>query len=301
MRPILLPLAALVLLPACDNAAQPSQAEAELSPVAANQEALTDERRVLDLEGGVNFRGLGGYRTADGRITKWETVYRSGSPAGLTKADNDELARRGIRTFCDFRSTEERASEPNPYVAENSDVEYWTRDYALNAGDLMHVLGGPDASAEKSREAMTGLYRTIAQDNAESYAQMFRYLAEARTPLAFNCSAGKDRAGTGAALLLTLLGVPRETVVADYALSDDLVDYRAQMQETADSNPSYSALAQLPWETVEPLVASDPAYIESAFSALEDEYGSVDAFIEQELGVTKDMKRAIVENLTEEA
>ncbi|MGI9375721.1 MAG: tyrosine-protein phosphatase [Tsuneonella suprasediminis] len=301
MRLIILPLAALALLPACDNHAGQPNAEAELSPVAANDMALTDKRRVLDLEGGVNFRDLGGYRTTDGRITKWETVYRSGSPAGLTDADNAELARRGIRTFCDFRSNEEREEEPNPYVVKNSDVEYWTRDYAMDSGGLGKVLAGPNASADNSRKAMISIYRTIAQDNSESYAQMFRYLAEGRTPLAFNCSAGKDRAGTGAALLLSLLGVPRETVVADYALSDDVVDYRAKIQEAADSNPSYAALAQLPWETVKPLVASDPAYIESALDALENEYGSVDTFIERKLGVTEDMKRAIIKNLTEES
>jgi len=299
MRVVALPLAALLLLPACQEASAPPATEQALAPVEANKVALDDERRVLDLEGGVNFRDLGGYATEDGRITKWETVYRSGSPAGLTQADYAELSRRGIRTFCDFRDNEERASEPNGYVAANTDVEYWTRDYAQDSGDLMAVLGGPDAGAEKSRNMLIGFYRTLPEDQAESYRQMFRYLAEGRTPLAFNCTAGKDRAGTGAALLLTLLGVPRETVVADYALSDDFVDYKAQMEETAAKNPSYAALAKLPWEIVEPLVASDPAYIESAFSALEEKYGSVDAFIEQELDVTSEMKRRIWANLTE--
>lgn len=300
MRRILISMACLALVPACKESPQTLAAEGSLSPAQANEIALGDERRVLDLEGGVNFRDLGGYQTGDGRVTKWETVYRSGSPAGLTEADYAELTRRGIRTFCDFRTTEERESEPNGFVAANTDIEYWTRDYQMNMGDLMAVLSAPDASADKSRNTMISLYRRLPEENAESYRQMFRFLAEGRTPLAFNCTAGKDRAGTGAALLLTLLGVPRETVVADYALSDDLVDYRAHLQDSGDSNPSYAALAQLPWEVVEPLVASDPAYISSALLALEEKYGSVDAFIENELGVTPDMKQAIRKNLTQE-
>ncbi|WP_338445594.1 tyrosine-protein phosphatase [Pelagerythrobacter marensis] len=298
MHRFALPFAALFLLPACQEAAAPAAQEEALSPVAANEIALADERRVLDLEGGVNFRDLGGYMTGDGRVTKWETVYRSGSPADLTEADFEELKRRGIRTVCDFRTNEERQSEPNRFAAANSEIEYWTRDYAMDAGDLMSALGGDDAGPEKSRAAMIGFYRELPGQHVESYRQMFRYLAEGRTPLAFNCSAGKDRAGMGAALLLTLLGVPRETVVADYALSDDIVDYRAELEESAAANPSYAALAQLPWETVEPLVASDPAYIESAFAALEERYGSVDDFIEQELGVTGQMKAKIVAHLT---
>jgi protein-tyrosine phosphatase len=297
---LVLPLAALALVPACKEAAPTAEAPAATSPAQANAAALTDKRRVLDLEGGVNFRDLGGYRTADGRVTKWEVLYRSGSPAGLTEADMASLAKRGIRTVCDLRTTGERSAEPSPF-AQQSDVAYWTRDYAADAGDLMGALGGPDASATKSRAAMTGFYRQLPQEHAASFRQMFAFLAEGKVPLAFNCSAGKDRTGMAAALVLSLLGVPRETVVADYALSDDLVDYKAQIQKNADSDSPYAALAKLPWEVVEPLLASDPAYITSALAAIEAKHGSVDAFIETELGVTPAMKKAIIANLTDPA
>ena len=297
-----LPLATLALaltLPACKEAAAPATtAAADASPLAANIAALKDPRRVLPLEGGVNFRDLGGYRTADGRVTKWQLLYRAGSPAGLTAKDQAELARRGIRTVCDLRASDERAAEPNPYVAANSDVTYWTRDYAADAGDLMTALSGPDASAEKSRAAMISLYRRLPQEHAASFRQMFAFLAAGKVPLAFNCSAGKDRTGTAAALVLTLLGVPRETVVADYALSDDLVDYMAKLEADSAGEGPYAGLARLPRDVVAPLLASDPAYIEAALDAMAAEHGSVDLFIERELGVTPAMKRAIIANLT---
>jgi protein-tyrosine phosphatase len=295
---VFLPLAALALLPACKQAEVPVETAADTSPVAANAIALKDERRVLDLEGGVNFRDLGGYRTTDGRVTKWKVLYRAGSPAGLTAKDQAELARRGIRTVCDFRTTEERGAEPNPFVQGNPDVTYWTRDYETAMGDLGKVLSGPDASAEKSRAALIAGYKAMPEEHKDSFRAMFGYLAKGQVPLAFNCSAGKDRTGIAAALVLTLLGVPRETVVADYALSDDVVDYKAQMRGSAAKNPSYAFLTQLPWEVVEPLLASDPAYIEAALEAIAAEHGSVNAFITNELGVTPSMKQAIVENLT---
>jgi protein-tyrosine phosphatase len=296
---LLYPLAALALLPACRNAAAPDGDAAATTPVAANAIALADERRVLPLEGGVNFRDLGGYRTDDGRITRWRVLYRSGSPAGLTDKDMAELARRGIRTVCDLRTAEERAAEPSPFAAAGNDIAYWTRDYAADGGDLMAVLGGPDASAARSRAAMIAFYRELPEAHAPAFRQMFAYLAQGRVPLAFNCSAGKDRTGMAAALVLSVLGVPRETIIADYALSDDLVDYKAQIAENAKTDSPYAALAQLPWEVVEPLLASDPAYIESALGAIADEHGSVDAFIEQELGVTPAMRSAIIANLTD--
>lgn len=296
---IALPLAVLLLVPACKQTEAPQVEEQALSLAAANEQALTDERRVLDLEGGRNFRDLGGYRTADGQQVKWRTVYRSGTPANLTEADFGKLDELGIRSFCDFRANEERDSEPNPYVTANSKVEYWTRDYRMEASDMMSVLAGPDAGPEKSRAVMTDLYRTLPEEHAESYRAMFRQLAAGKTPLAFNCSAGKDRTGMAAALILTLLGVPRETVIADYALSDDIVDYRTELTESAQKNPAYRELTELPWETVEPLLASDPAYIEAALEALATKYGSVDAFIERELQVTPEMKAGIRAHLLE--
>lgn len=298
LTPFVLPLAALAILPACDRAVAPIDAAAALSTVDANAIALKDERRVLDLEGGVNFRDLGGYRTTDGRVTKWEVLYRAGSPAGLTARDQAELARRSIRTVCDFRSTGERAAEPNPFVAGNPAVTYWTRDYETAMGDLGKVLTGPDASAAKSRAALIAGYKAMPEEHKESFRAMFAYLAQGQVPLAFNCSAGKDRTGIAAALVLSLLGVPRETVVADYALSDDIVDYKAQMEESAAKNPGYAFLTRLPWDVVEPLLASDPAYIEAALDEISARHGSIDAFIERELGVTPAMKRAIIDNLT---
>lgn len=304
MRMMFLPLVALLMMPACKEA----PADAPATDLAAassieewNAATLKDERRLLDLEGGRNFRDLGGYRTVDGQQVKWRTVFRSGTPANLTANDYKTLDKLGIRAFCDFRANDEREAEPNRYVAANSDIEYWTRDYRMDSGNLMGVLTGPDASAEKSRATMTAFYRVLPEEQADGYREMFTQLAAGKTPLAFNCSAGKDRAGTGAALLLTLLGVPRDAVVADYALSDDVVDYRKEMAESAAKNAGYAGLAKLPWETVEPLLASDPAYIEAALDALDQKYGSVDAFIEQKLGVTPEMKKAVRGNLLERA
>lgn len=302
MRIFTLSVALALLVPAaCTQADAPGETTSDQDILSLNAAAVADPRRVLDLEGGVNFRDLGGYLTQDGRVVKWETVYRSGSPARLTEADFDELSRRGIRTFCDFRDRAEREGEPNTFVQGNDEVTYWTRDYEQGMSDLNEMLTGPDAGPETSRAALLAVYKTIPEEHALGFSQMFRFLAEGQVPLAFNCAAGKDRTGVGAALLLTLLGVPRATVVADYALSDDIVDYRVQMQESAANNPAYAFLLDLPWETVEPLLASDPAYIESAFAALEEKYGSVDAFIENELGVTADMKQQIKAHLTKEA
>ena len=113
MRPILLAL--LLLLPACKQEAPPPRPVVQ----AASIEGMThDSRRVLALEGGRNFRDLGGYRTNDGHAVKWRMLFRSGSPADLTAKDMTTLNGLGIRTVCDLRSTQERQDEPNRWVEQ---------------------------------------------------------------------------------------------------------------------------------------------------------------------------------------
>lgn len=137
---------------------------------------------------------------------------------------------------------------------------------------------------------MVEMYTRIAYEHADKYATMFRRLADGETPLLFHCSAGKDRTGAGAALLLTALGVDRETIVQDYALSDDVVDYEEAYSD-AFENPNdeggiVAKLARLSPEVRAPLFKSDPAYIRSMFNALEQKHGSVDAFINEVMGVS---------------
>lgn len=279
-------LFALVLvLPGCDAVPSPS------GPAAAEQ-SVRDARRIVALQGGRNFRDLGGYRTTDGQRVRWGLLYRSGSPAHLTRADFATLDRLGIRMVCDLRSTRERQREPNLWAAEGK-VPYWSRDYDLDMAGVIGALKDGRPSRDRSRAAMIADYRKMPEVQAPAYAAIFRQLAAGHVPLAFNCSAGKDRTGLGSALILSLLGVPRATILADYALSDKVVDYRAELKKDAATNDSAATLSRLDWAVVQPLMASDPAYLQAAFAAIEERYGSVARYVELRLGVTQPMARAI--------
>jgi protein-tyrosine phosphatase len=253
--------------------------------------------RVLPLQGGRNFRDLGGYPTSDGRRVKWGKVYRSGSMAGLTEADYAYLSDLGVKVVCDLRTTEERRHEPNKWVAAQN-IAYWTRDYSMSSGELGKLFSGGRMTPAQMKAAMTETYRTLPFEQAPAYREMFKRLAAGEVPLAFNCSAGKDRAGTGAALILTALGVPRETVVADYALSDKVVDFRKAFARDAEGAEP-SPFAKLPPEVVAPLLASDPDYIRAMFAAIERRHGSVDHYLQKELGVTTAELEAIRTRLLE--
>ncbi|MEH6758093.1 MAG: tyrosine-protein phosphatase [Parasphingorhabdus sp.] len=273
-------------------------ASATVEGIARDTATSIDPRRVLDLEGGVNFRDLGGYKTADGRHVRWRTLFRSGDPSKLTPNDLATLDKLGVRTVCDFRTSEERKEAPSRWI-EMSSVNYWTRDYAMNPGQIAKMFSDPELTPAKVRDSMAGFYKILPFEHKESYKAMFGFLARNEVPLAFNCTAGKDRAGLGAALLLTALGVPRETVLYDYSLTERVTkqDFLKEIEEEESSHSAYAFLAKLPPELVKPLMASDPYYLETAFAAIEARYGSVDLFIEQELGVTPAIREKMRKNL----
>ena len=257
--------------------------------------------RLLPLEGGRNFRDLGGYKTKDGKTVKWGQVYRSGVMAGLTDGDYEYLSDLGITTVCDFREADERESEPTNWRAGN--IEYLTFAPPVDNGTeraMFAPLMDPEADAEDVRAAMIAMYPSIAVAEDEGYTAMFDQLAAGKMPLAFNCSAGKDRAGTAAAVLLSALGVAREDVVADYALSDDYVDYMAEFtsdeaREAVENDPDnpYAFLLKMPPEKLAPLMASEPAYIEATLDAMAEKHGTVLGYIQAEFDVTDEELTAI--------
>ncbi len=174
---------------------------------------MIENQRLLPLEGGRNFRDLGGYRTEEGRLIRPSIIFRSGTMHNLTDNDHAYLAKLGLQTVVDLRTTEERAAEPTTWPDDA--VEHLHFDYEMenSMGDLREQFLKQRAQPDDVRKAMIGMYRSIAYDHADQYRELFGRLAGGHLPLAFHCSAGKDRAGTAAALILSALDVPREIVV----------------------------------------------------------------------------------------
>ena len=253
-------------------------------------ESVMTAARLLPLEGGRNFRDLGGYQTEDGRTIAWGELYRSGVMTSLTDDDYGYLSSLGISVICDLRTMEERTSEPTNWNA--GDLDYLFFPDPGEDMSFMSVLMQDDATPQDVRDAFGSAYFGIGHQQAPAYEVMFDRLAAGDAPLAFNCSAGKDRTGVAAALLLTVLGVPRDTIVHDYQLSDDYVDYMEEfMSEEArarmlEDNPSYAFFLNLPPEMVEPIMATYPEYIETFFADIEAEYGDVLTFLRDEVNVT---------------
>ena len=170
--------------------------------------------RLLEWEGCLNARDLGGYATGDGRETRWGAVVRSASLAALTEAGRAALADYGVRAIVDLRLPAELADDPNPFAEPGDHGVAYT-----NVSFIDPAAAPPDAVS------------TLAEDYLQMLDRYRQGVAEAMTAIAsapdgavlIHCAAGKDRTGLISALLLGLAGVPTETIAADYAMTAELL------------------------------------------------------------------------------
>ncbi|MEI6487045.1 MAG: tyrosine-protein phosphatase [Sphingomonadales bacterium] len=274
-------IAAVLLVPAL-----PAMAAPVAPPVVAD----VPHERVVALIGGNNFRDLGGYPAAGGRSIRWGLLYRSGAMAGLTPADFDTLARRGIRTVCDFRDRNERASAPVNWPAGKAPTVL-ADDYLNDMRAIAALFGPTPPTGAQAKAAMTQTYPGILKQFNGQYRRMFGELLAGRAPLAFNCSAGKDRTGVAAALLLTALGTPRAVVIEDYLLSNRYFD---PAKLTGGNDPQAQFWRRLPPDVLQAIMGVDRAYIDAVFAVMDAHPGGVDAYLKDELGLGPAERRTLV-------
>jgi len=255
---------------------------------------MIDDTRLLPLTGGFNLRDFGGYATADGRRVKAGMLYRSGTMFMLTAEDEAHLTALEIVTICDFRSSDERRREPTRWHGEAT--EYWSRDYSHGGGDLTAMFREATTSSGRLRDMMIALYRDIPVDHAPAFRAVFDRLAAGQVPLLINCTAGKDRTGVGAALVLAMLGVPRETIVEDYLLTNEADFDRLLAREGTALSP----FARLPAETIRPMFAAEADYLDTMFDELDRSHGGVDTYLSDVIGVDAEARAQIRAHLLED-
>jgi protein-tyrosine phosphatase len=247
--------------------------------------------RRLPFEGAVNFRDMGGYPAAAGRRTRWERLYRADSLGDLTPADLTRLDALGLKTLVDFRLPQERLLKPNrlpPRTSINSIEVPFVPEGTLEMLSLVRA-GAIDAAEVERR--VTAQYRLFGIRHVAEYRRMFEAADDADGyPLLLHCTSGKDRTGFGVALLLLAAGVARETVLEDYALTNQ---FRRPV-------PQFFGPQTSP-EVMHTLLSAHPKYLEAALEEVGAVHGSLDAYFERELGVMETARARLAELLTEPA
>jgi len=265
--------------------------------------SVESEDRVIALEGGRNFRDLGGYETTDGKRVRWRRLFRTGVMSYLTRNDYISLHALGIRVFCDFRTRREREVEPVEWRGDGVTRMEW--DYDVQDRKLRLAVTAQDASPEATRLAMLGFYRRMPAIFEEPYRAVFAKLAAGELPLLFGCSAGKDRTGLAAALVLTCLGVRLEQVVADFVLTDRVVDLESVLLRNSGTSVglgqrAHEYMLRLSPSVRAPMLKASQEYLEAAFDQIRQDHGSVERYARDRLGVTPEMMTSLREHLLEE-
>lgn len=237
----------------------------------AKWKAMQTPTRSLNLIGATNFRDLGGYAAQGGRAVRWRKLFRSDHLAALTPEDLATLAKLGLSRAYDFRGVAERAAVPYalPGVASYSlSIE---PTVVQRMKDLLEA--GHKLTAQETVGLMQQTYRAFVHDNSHRFAELFAQLLDNDTPLVFHCTAGKDRTGFAAALILLALGVSRPVVMQDYLLTNDFF------------RMPHSPPGLAPQEVLDVLWRVQEDFLDAALQVVEHDYGGVQQYLVKQLGV----------------
>jgi protein-tyrosine phosphatase len=228
---------------------------------------------VVPLEGGSNFRDLGGYRTAHGRIVRRGAVFRSAHLGTLSDADRAAFAKLGMRTVVDLRGVNEAAETPHRIEGTGARIVGAHIEPGIGEKIRLSIADGT-ATPFLMMQYLSDHYRDYPRRCAPGFRTLFATLSDGRhRPLVFHCTAGKDRTGFASALLLTLLGVPWDTVVEDYLRTNELwIGHVGRYPE-------------LDIDTRAAIIEARRPYLEAAFEVLHADFGSAEAFAEKALGL----------------
>jgi protein-tyrosine phosphatase len=242
--------------------------------------------RTLTLTGVYNFRDLGGYRAAGGRTVRWHTLFRADGLGRLTPEDVEALRPYGLRTVVDLRMAHELEDvgrfPVDAYPVTFHHLSVMDRTWDREEAAIAHL---PPADFLHTR------YTDMLLEAGPRYADALRLLASTDAlPAVFHCAAGKDRTGLLAMLVLGSLGVDREDIVEDYALTSVTMEtFRAR---AAQDPATAAALAEIP----PVFFAADPMAMARVLDDIEAAHGSVRGYV-RSLGVDEGVLASLEANL----
>lgn len=228
----------------------------------------------LPMAGGYNFRDLGGIKNRDGKYVQWGKILRSDDLNKLTEADLKYLSSIPLISIVDFRSPDEVNQAPDKVPATVKE------DYhlAITPGNLGDLAMSGKATAEQLESAMQDVNILLVSDSLaiDQYRKMFELLQNSSdVPLMFHCSAGKDRTGMGAALILSALNVDESIIFNNYLESNVYL---------ADKYAGY--IAQKP--DLKPLFEVKAEYLKAGLDQIKKDHGSIENYLTKVLGVDLD-------------
>jgi protein-tyrosine phosphatase len=257
-----------------------------LTALAAYPQIADSSRREIKLQGAINFRDIGGYATKDGRHVKWGKIYRSAELSHLTPADLTKLQQLPLAYVADFRGPYEVKAAPDKIPVTATRISLPAGSEHTGDSNYMKTL----FKSAKGDSGLISFYSNITPFK-DRYAPLFNELLQADkdSALLFHCTAGKDRTGIAAALILYALGVDEPTIIEDYVATNY---YRRNENERAIKG--VVQMYKIDEVTARNLMSAKEAYIRATFTTIKSQYGTMDIYLEQVMGLSKE-KRGLLQ------
>ena len=227
-------------------------------------EETRDPRRKIKLDSVQNLRDLGGYSCANDRKTRWGVFFRSGDMSAVSEVDQRALLAKDIRSVIDLRMTKEIEAAPNVFV-ESHELFFINHDFWGTRFDNYRSIRKTATPNEK----LADLYCSGLEINGFVMAEIMKTFAYQKGGFIFHCRSGKDRTGLVAAILLSIAGVPFDTICADFALSSEYLNEPELTQEELKTPGAYQK-------------GSAPETMKLTLTFLNQRYGGVVEYLEQQ-------------------
>jgi len=268
---------------------------------------VLEHERVIDLEGTTNTRDIGGYQTSELGTLRWRQIIRSENLSRLTASDFQKLEEIGLKTVIDLRTKKEHDRSPTVWQGENP-----PRFFHFPVGDANNdwfkaqrrMMKRNRFTEEQSLELMVEGYRMIVEEGPPSYQKMMAVvLDQSNWPILIHCNAGKDRAGVAVTLILESLGVDRETIMEEFLLTNEIgrtekkaILLSKESKKIGRGNKFGKGSSPSAWS---PIVGVRAEMLEAFYASVDENYGSMDAFL-SELGVDQGARSVFAASLTTE-
>lgn len=249
------------------------------------------KKRLLNIDGVINLRDLGGYIGLDQRSVGWGKMYRSAQLDRISESGISAMASLGVKTVVDLRFDDE--TERYPTVRDAFPIA----DFISWHSERLNTQKGPENEVKRSwreslesgdsklvREAMRVNYPKKLYSHQGVYREMLLRLVNQKSPLLFHCAAGKDRTGVAAAIILGILGVSEKDIIEDYLVSQSQVSKLLETwvaggaTESDEYDDFQKKLAQYPRELVQPVFEADVSYITTLLEYVGKTYVSFEQY-----------------------
>jgi protein-tyrosine phosphatase len=277
-----------------------------VNPVFADE---PEHQRVIHLKGTGNTRDIGGYQTADGRTINWRQIIRSDNLSRATPEDFQKLEELGLRTVIDLRTARETEKRPTVWEGENP-PQFFHFPVGNSNGPWFKaqkkLLSRNRFTEDDMLEHMKNGYRMVAEIGVPSYQSLMEVVQdESNWPILIHCQAGKDRAGIATLLILESIGVDRETIMEDFMLTNEVsqAERKATILSKQRENHNARVGSRMgsskgpPPKAFFPLVGVTPEMLETYYATVEEEYGSMDAYLAQ-IGMNLPERTTLAQSLT---